>query len=425
MTFVILFNLLCEVNKFLSLEYYSYVIINRDNNSGVEALAKEKENSSGPGKIRQLNRKAILAHLRHHGNKSRSTLGPALDLSPAAVSAVVNELFEQGFLRNSEQLPETGRQGRPIALIELNPHAAYVIGLVIRPSDTNVFIDAAWADYTGNVTTLTNKVSLKTKSLDSLLKAIQTTLNNLEKNIPDITRIAGLAIGIPGVVNGDVINIAPKLTCIEGDKLIQQLRSKLPYPVSFHNDVNLAALSELHTQPRLHTLSFVYLYVYSGVGAGIVLRGQLHDGNSGWAGEIGQLRLNCQGGQGQSFEQLISIEGILTEQVSRLGHNNEGLDALIPYIDKRDKEVIAVIDEYCERLSNVLRILHAVLDLDEILIDFPSSKLFKRLRPRLELLIQDLPRQPVISQPMKGHGAALNGAALTALNDALEVVEQR
>ena len=69
--------------------------------------------------------------------------------------------------------------------------------------------------------------------------------------------------------------------------------------------------------------------------------------------------------------------------------------------------------------------VQSLLDLDEVLIDFRSVKLFERLRPRLEILLQSSRRQPVISTPVMGSEATLNGAALTALNLNLEAVEFR
>jgi hypothetical protein len=87
--------------------------------------------------------------------------------------------------------------------------------------------------------------------------------------------------------------------------------------------------------------------------------------------------------------------------------------------------VLEAVDLYCEHICDAINLLNSVLDLDEVLIDFRSDKLFQRLRPRLEILLQSARRQPVISTPVMGSEASLNGAALTALNLALPNLESR
>ena len=386
---------------------------------------KEKPSSTGPTKIRQLNRQAVLAHIRNAGPSARSILGPALGLSGAAVSSVTNELLAEDLLHESKSTVRDGRQGRPITLLALNPDAAYALGIVIRPSETNTELAMAWVDYTGHATPLPN-IEVKThRNVDSLIKTIADGVRSLELAVPDPSRIVGLTIAVPGVVADGNIPMSPKLRCIEDTAFVEGIQQAIDYPVSFQNDVNLAATSELYQQPRLRELSFAYLYLYAGVGSGFSLQGNILSGSGGWAGEIGPLHINRRDPNTRSFEQLLSTDGSLAELLVSLGHPPHALDELANYIDQRDPEVLIVIDTYCEHLCDAINVLNSVLDLDEVLIDFRSVKLFERLRPRLEILLQSSRRQPVISTPVMGSEATLNGAALTALNLNLAEVEFR
>ncbi len=387
-------------------------------------MAHDQNHSAGPARIRQLNRSAILSHIRYKGSCSRSKLSPVLKLSPAAVSSVVNELLDEGFLRRAIPVSDSNRQGRPISLLELNPEAAYALGMILRPNGDVIEVASAWVDYTGFVRILT-KLQIKIQpECVGIVTIIRNALRTLQNTVPNKDRISGLAIGIPGVVENDTIPIAPKLQCIEGSDLILKLRELIPYPVTFHNDVNLSTMSELHEQPRLREMTFCYLHIYSGVGSGISQHGVIHSG-SGWAGEVGQLRIGRNNGQHLSFEQLLCTDGRLADLLSSLGHTENTLDALVPYIDARDKTVLKVIDDYCESLCDLIKVLHSVLDLDEVIVDFPSAQLFERLRPRVEVLIQDYPHKLKISAPASGYDACIRGAALTALNESLEIVELR
>lgn len=381
--------------------------------------------SSGPTRIRNLNRRAALAYIRHEGPNSRSALGPALSLSGAAVSSLVNDLLEDGLLQESEATTRDGRQGRPISLLSLNPTAAYSLGIVLRPTKDSTELGMAWADYTGHSTALPDLQVTPHQDLDALIKSVKTAIKRLEKVTPDADRIVGLTIAIPGVVENDTIPMAPKLPCIEGAEFIEAVRKLTYYPVSFQNDVNLAATSELYQQPRLRELSFAYLYLYSGVGSGFALQGKILSGSGGWAGEIGPLHINKRDPNSTSFEHLLSTDGSLADLLESLGHPRQALDILADYIDQRNPQVLEVVDLYCEHICDAINLLNSVLDLDEVLIDFRSDKLFQRLRPRLEILLQSARRQPVISTPVMGSEASLNGAALTALNLALPNLESR
>ena len=381
--------------------------------------------SSGPTRIRNLNRRAALAYIRHEGPNSRSALGPALSLSGAAVSSLVNDLLEDGLLQESEATTRDGRQGRPISLLSLNPAAAYSLGIVLRPTKDSTELGMAWADYTGHSTALPDLQVTLHQDLAALINNVKTAIKRLEKVTPDADRIVGLTIAIPGVVENDTIPMAPKLPCIEGAEFIEAVRQLTHYPVSFQNDVNLAATSELYQQPRLRELSFAYLYLYSGVGSGFALQGKILSGSGGWAGEIGPLHINKRDPNSTSFEHLLSTDGSLADLLESLGHPRQALDILADYIDQRNPQVLEVVDLYCEHICDAINLLNSVLDLDEVLIDFRSDKLFQRLRPRLEILLQSARRQPVISTPVMGSEASLNGAALAALNLALPTLESR
>ena len=380
--------------------------------------------SSGPTRIRQINRKAVLSYIRHEGPNSRSTLGPALELSGAAVSSVVNELLAEDLLRAKSTLRD-GRQGRPISLLTLNPDAAYGLGIVLRPSETKTELGMAWVDYTGHATALADIEVSTHGNVEDLIKTIAEGVAALEKSVPDRSRIVGLTIAVPGVVENDSIPMSPKLRCIEGSTFVEGIKQAIAYPVSFQNDVNLAATSELYQQPRLRDLSFAYLYLYAGIGSALAFQGKILNGSGGWAGEVGPLHINRRDPNTRSFEQLLSTDGSLSQLLVSLGRPPQALDELATYIDQRDPQVLGVIDTYCEDLCDAINVFNSILDLDEILIDFRSVKLFERLRPRLEVLMQSSRRQPVISTPVMGHEATLNGAALTALNLNLEEVELR
>ncbi|MBO0870460.1 MAG: ROK family protein, partial [Micromonosporaceae bacterium] len=120
--------------------------------------------------------------------------------------------------------------------------------------------------------------------------------------------VAGVAVAVPGLVQDNVVRLAPNLGWRD-----VALPPPLPdLPVTVENEANLGALGEAHTES---TMDFVYVSGEIGVGAGIVLRGELLRGDHGWAGELGHVTVYpdgppCHCGSRGCLEQYAGQEAI-------------------------------------------------------------------------------------------------------------------
>jgi len=380
--------------------------------------------AAGPGRIRALNRKAVLAYIRKNGPTPRSDLIPALKLSAAGVSSVTNELVNNALLR--ADLPgagsDLGARGRPKSPLALNPDAAYALGLRLQPVDGRCRIQMAWIDYAGQIRQLEPLVFDDFKRADGVIDAVRSALSILEQAVPDSRRIRSAAVAIPGVVTRDDVLFAPALEVIVGRSFASAIASQIDYPIALANDVNLAVLSELHAQPRLSQLNFAYLYIGAGIGAGLGLRGQLWTAN-GWEGEVGHVCINRGSEPRASFETLLSPSKAFAAETKRLGLAPDNLGAIADAAAGGDQATKAVLNEYAQILCELILVLVAVPGLDEVIIDFPSDRLFSHLRPILEGLISAQPLKVAISSPAEDDGAAVRGAAISALDVTIEQVE--
>ena len=384
-----------------------------------------KIKAAGPARIRALNRKAVLSYIRKNGPISRSGLIPALDLSAAAVSSVTNELVEGGLLRPAEPgvASEYASRGRPKSPLELNPDAVYAVGLRLHPVGRQCRIQRAWIDYAGHIERLPAQVFNDYHNTDGVIDAILAALSSVEQSVPDRHKILAATIAIPGPTSQNEVLIAPSLRAIEGRSFAPAIAHQANYPISLLNDVNLAVLSELHLQPRLKQLNFSYLYIGLGVGAGVGLDGSLWSGN-GWAGEVGHLRISRNGDEPpKSFEEMLSTDGAFVDESNRLGLAHDDLDGIAQADIDNNQRTSAVLDDYAIILCELVLVISSVLGLDEVIIDFPSELLFSRLQSRFKNLLAKQPLQLAISSPVKGNGAAVRGAALAALDLAIDQVE--
>ena len=105
-------------------------------------------------------------------------------------------------------------------------------------------------------------------------------------------RIAGAIVGVPGVVDPatGAISLAENVPGLEGERAAERLERDLAMPVKVLNDVNLAAIGERDEGAGRGVQSFVFVSVGTGLGAGVIVAGELLAGSHGAAGELDLMR---------------------------------------------------------------------------------------------------------------------------------------
>jgi predicted NBD/HSP70 family sugar kinase len=110
----------------------------------------------------------------------------------------------------------------------------------------------------------------------------------------DWAEIAGIGVGVPGVVVSGALQMAPNLPPFDGVDLSRALAAELAADVVVDNDVNMATVAEHRRGLGAGVDDFVFIAVGTGVGMGIVAGGRLVRGARGAAGEIGSLLVGDQ-----------------------------------------------------------------------------------------------------------------------------------
>jgi predicted NBD/HSP70 family sugar kinase len=109
--------------------------------------------------------------------------------------------------------------------------------------------------------------------------------------------VCGIGIGVPGPVNTKTSRpVQPPIMPGWHDyPIAEAVRARIAAPVLVENDANLMALAE---SQRSHpdSPSLLYVKVASGIGAGIVIRGEIYDGVDGGAGDIGHIKIPAAAG---------------------------------------------------------------------------------------------------------------------------------
>ena len=131
----------------------------------------------------------------------------------------------------------------------------------------------------------------------AVVERIAQGVAELERELPGRKRISALGICCPGPVDhcaGTLID-PPNLQGLHHAPLRQMLVERLAIPVRLEHDAKAAALGEYHYGTGRGERSMVYIVVGTGVGAAIVIDGELYRGMHNSAGEVGHITLDRHG----------------------------------------------------------------------------------------------------------------------------------
>lgn len=137
--------------------------------------------------------------------------------------------------------------------------------------------------------------------------------------------IAAIGVGFPGLVNHATQQVVrlPNVSSLAGIDLRRQFQETFGVPVNFENNTNAAAVAEMKLGVAEGVNDWLYLRIGYGVGAALVLDGNLRRGKSGFAGEIGHLNIDPEGiecacGSTGCLETIASAPNIVRRTRARL-----------------------------------------------------------------------------------------------------------
>ena len=237
----------------------------------------------------------------------------------------------------------------------------------------------------------------------------------------------GVVLGVPGAVEGDSrISLVENVAGLEGDAFAAELRSRFECPVQLENDINLAALGEQWRGVARGVDDFVFISIGTGLGAGLVLRGELHRGRNGAAGELDYAR----SGHEQEFD---PCAGALCELAATLTAGRRTVleqpyDPRLIFAAARAGDEVAgeIVAEEARRIALHVAPIAAVADVGLVVlgggIGMNGDLLSGAVRARLD---EWLPHPPRVEASSLGDAAVLTGALASGLELALDGVFAR
>lgn len=262
--------------------------------------------------IRSESRFMVLRSVYVHGTVTRAQISAETGLSPATVTTLVGELVDEGVLREAGQISSQG--GRPTATFQANPRRGTLLAVDVAETYVRVDLFDTSLDRLDQERVEIPQVA---HSIESVAAHIGDCLGRLRGRHPELEdSLLGAGISLPGQVDPvrGVDVFAPNWGWHEVP-LMEALEAVVPVPVRIDNPLMALATGELWFGAGRRFRQFVAVNLGTGVGAGIIVDGQLLRGRGNSAGEWGHTTLiwdgrECRCGRTGCIEAYVGVEGI-------------------------------------------------------------------------------------------------------------------
>lgn len=362
---------------------------------------------------RLYNERLVLSLIRRHGQLPKADLARMTGLSPQTISIIANQLEADGLLRRGDA--RRGRVGQPSVPYSLNPGGAYAFGLKIGRRSMDLYL----IDFIGRVVGCLRQVHAY-PTPQAARSFAAAGIAQLQRSLPEraIARIAGLGIAAPSDLWAWAEEAGAPPADIAAWKTVD-IRAELagigPWPVYVSNDITAACAAELMFGRGAEHIDYLYVFIGSFIGGGLVLDGHLFPGRNGNAGALGAMPAG-----GRQLTQVASIQ-VLERKLAAEGRNPDFLwqspdwaEALGPAFD----DWIAAA---AQSLAPAIVAAVAVVDVETVVIDgaFPA-RVRRAITARTRAALEATDRRGLspfaLVEGALGSGArAMGGAAVPLL----------
>ncbi|MFS2224184.1 ROK family transcriptional regulator [Pantoea sp. B65] len=256
------------------------------------------------------NRRVIIEAIRLNGELTRAELARLTALTPQTVSNIVAELQQADLLSSHSPRKVSGR-GQPAIPITLNPASAYSIGIHLDHQTLLIVL----VDLTGEIH-FRRLVMVQKPQPGATLALIVTLLEEIKQQLAGNWRkVLGIGVVMPGPFGVEGLSSLGPTTLHgwENVDVVAHLNQASGLPVTLENDATVAAIGERFHGVARQLNSFIYLYIGTGLGAGIFTDGHIYTGHAHNAGEVGHIVIEpdgreCYCGNHGCLERYVSLQ---------------------------------------------------------------------------------------------------------------------
>lgn len=380
-------------------------------------------------------RSNILKRLYFAGSLSCAELSEQIHKSLPLTTKLVNDLITEGYVIEKGHAPSTG--GRRPLQYSLKSDTMYIVSVSMDQFVTRIAILDMHNRYQAGIEKFELPLSKNSEALSQLAAKLESFI--LHSKIPR-DKIIGIGIGMPGFVDA-IKGINYSFLETPNGSISEFIESRLELPVFINNDSSLIALAELRFGAARDRRSAMVINIGWGIGLGLVINGQLYQGENGFAGELSHIPFFsnnklCSCGKSGCLETEASllvvlekaVEGIRSGCVTTLRDDllTEDFDKasriVISAAEKGDKFAVELLSEAGYNIGRGVAILIHLLNPETIILSGRGSSAGKIWQTPIQQALNEhcIPRLAAntdIEISSFGYDAELVGAAALVMEN--------
>lgn len=377
-------------------------------------------NSSG---LRRYNERVLINFLRKLGQASKLELSRLSNLTPQAVTRIIDDLESAGMVEQKGKIQRG--LGQPSTMYAINPTGAFSIGVNVGRSDIQVLL----MDFGGSVI---GKIAheFEIPEPDFLLDKIAQGIAYFQASLSteNQQRLVGVGLAMPWFMGAwkKEVNMSDALAERWFNiKFNEEVAKRTQLPVFIENDCSSAAIAELQFGRGSELQNFLYVFIGTFVGGGVVLHGNLESGVHGNAGALASMpvspsRLSSCPPSESAFETLANRASlfVLRRHLNANGFSIKNISELPSLMPAAKPFVDEWLTDCADALTFVIFSSLGVLDFEGIVIDGNLPReLVQELVAKVQTKITELtPNGVFLPQVVMGNigvdARAIGGAIL-------------
>lgn len=314
-------------------------------------------------------KKSIIKHLTLNGEGTIAELCKETDFSIPTVTKIISELIEEGIIFETGKVDTAG--GRRPSLYGTNPNACYYLGVEVKRNSISIGIQ----NFKNNFVKLSENISYTLENTRESLFSLCSIINQfvVESEVPH-DKIIGACINLSGRINSRK-GFSYSYFFFEEKPLSEIIESQIHIKTFLENDTRAMTYGEYNCGVVQNEKDVIFVNIGWGVGIGIMCKGKLYYGKSGYSGEFGHSpvfdnEIICHCGKKGCLE--TEISGIALERKFKKSLENGSTsilsgkkaieditvdDILTAITEKEDSLAIEIIDEIGSKMGRYLSML--------------------------------------------------------------------
>lgn len=360
---------------------------------------------------------SVVHQVRLSGGISRIELARELKIAPSTIGIYVERLVRGGYLQEGGRRNDSSA-GRPPTILELNPDAGQFIGVDLDGREIRaVSVDFAQSTISKHTCPIPPD-SAAPEVVELLAQVIERVNSNRH-------HLFGIGFAVPGTIDmarGVALRYRHIRDWVEVP-LAEMMRNQFGVPIYLENNIRSMALAERWFGQGRELRDYLCIGIRSGIGSGLVLRGELYRGSDNVAGEIGSWPcIDPQTGESKTLEDIASIPSLLRRLESSLDDGETCLSTLIEEVESGNPHALSALEVAAKVLGGVIAQIHLLVNSERVIIAGPLASMQDSfLTPLRESVAQHLrgfeATQPAIHASQFDAFIGALGAAACAVHD--------